>query len=369
MKNKKSIGVITYFAYNYGAFLQAYALQKTMKNIGFDCELINYDYMRDRTLLGIPWSNINKPIKFCASVLKKLVLFSKTKKRTAIMKESVYNNLHFSKQRYKSAQQLRESPPQYDIYLTGSDQVWNPTINAQGFETRLLDFVYSSQGKLVSYAASIGLAEFPTDKIALTKEYLTRFDAISVREEEAKNILAPFIDKDVQRHVDPTLLREKKDWLEFGKPITEIQGPYIFVYMLANQPKLVKYANDLSKKLNLKILSVGNGMAFQNRILSDKSLSPEQFVWGIANAEYVVANSFHGTCFSVLFKKKARIFIPPTVQCRIVELIEGCNLSRLLEDVIIKNSDVERLYLGADKYLAKERKRAYEYLMHLKDLE
>ncbi|HHX55476.1 MAG TPA: polysaccharide pyruvyl transferase family protein [Clostridiales bacterium] len=368
MNNKKSVGVITYYNYNYGAILQAYALQRKMEELGYDCELINYDYRRDRTLLGIPWRNIKNPIRFCASVLKRIVLFNRVRKKHAVMTKSVHNNLKFSKQYYKSSKQIKKSPPQYDIYLTGSDQVWNPNISAPGFQTRLLDFVDTTKGKKVSYASSIGIKELPKSKKDFVKKYLSNFNAISVREEEAKNILVEFIDKDIQRNIDPTLLGNKEDWLKFGRPISEIKEPYIFVYMLANQPELVKYANDLSNKFNLKILSVGYGVSFQNKILNNKYLSPEEFVWAIANADYIVSNSFHGTCFSVIFKKKARIYIPPTVQCRIVELLEGCNLSRLLNDKIIEDSELEMLYNDADDYLAKERKRANDYLIGLKDL-
>lgn len=368
MNNTKKVGVITYYTDNYGAFLQAYALQKTMEKLDYDCELINYDYIHDNTLLGRPWSNIRNPVRFCASILKRIILLKRIRKKSIIFQKSLDKNLRFSKQRFKSVKQLIKTPPQYDIYLTGSDQVWNPNIYPHGFKTRLLDFAVDKRGKLVSYAASIGLKELPHNKIGLFKEYLIKFDSISVREEEAKNILNEIINKDIHRHLDPTLLLSKNEWHKFGKKVNEINEPYIFVYMLAKQPELINFANHLSEKLNLKIVSAGTGINFKNRIIRDKFLSPEEFIWSIANAEYVVTNSFHGTCFSIIFNKRAHIFIPPSVQCRIVELINDCKLNRLLEDNIIENTDIEALYNDAEMYLEKERKKAYDYLNNLRYL-
>jgi hypothetical protein len=366
VQNKKSVGIVTYFAYNYGAFLQSYALQQLLGEIGYDCEIINYDYIHDRTILGATWCDVKNPLRYLARLLKRLYYYNATKKRTAVMANSVRSKLKLSQKTFKSAAQLYANPPKYDIYLTGSDQVWNPTINAQGFEIRLLDFADNETSILASYAASIGLKSLPQNKAEIAKRCLSRFSAISVREEEAKTILSSLLSiNNIQRHADPSLLLGAEKWRSFCAPHPAINEPYIFVYMLANQPELVAYANKLSKELGLPILSVGNGADFNNRILAKEFLNPEEFVAGVINAEYVVSNSFHGTCFSVIFKKRARIFLPPTVQIRISELLANCSLQRLMQDELIDDELAVSLYADSDNFLQRERERTINYLESL----
>ena len=270
------IGIITFhWATNYGAILQAYALQTYLTELGSEVEIINYRPRRNIFLQRLTWIRNREWGNFKKE--KRLSLFRK-------------NNLVVSAKRYGSNKALRSMKEKYDVIISGSDQVWNLSFiqyaepNKQTY-SYYLDFV-SGKTKKISYAASFGTNNLPLDSKFNIREQLRSFNAISVREVTAKTIVED-LGLNAKVVVDPTLLLDvnKYELLCGSKKIND----GMLVYKLHNKQNLfAKVEQLLSKKI--KAYAVHSEMAISDWLISIKS------------ANLVLTNSFHGIVFSILFK-------------------------------------------------------------------
>lgn len=291
------IGIITFHrAVNYGAVLQAYALQKAISGLGAQAEIIDY---RNRYIESCydPYSFKGNKIK----ALMKMLLLGRlrTKKNRAFAHFSEkYMNL--SNEKYEDSAALEKAEPLYDAFVTGSDQVWN-TDCADFDPAYFLTFV-KDQKKKNSYAASFGFTKIPE---GYEPEYIKRLSGyrnISVREESGKEIVRQATGRDVPVVLDPTLLLTEKDWSAVAGDVP--QKGYILVYTVLHSDGLLDYARRLSKEKGLPVFYL-NDKSFENRDLTYiRGASPEEFLGYFRHADYVVTNSFHGTVFSAIFKRR-----------------------------------------------------------------
>lgn len=298
----KRIGILTFHrAINYGACLQAYALKKYIKDQGNECDIIDYhcsaiEDFYNRVFL---WEDSFK------TKIKKVLTWSIQKKRNIRFKQFIEKNLLDAKfgDGYNK-NNISETNELYDSFITGSDQVWSPFCTG-GDLTYFLDFVKDSI-KCNSYAACVGIAGDTFLKSQEVVSNLKRFNHISVREEIAQRKLSSILSDEnregISLDLDPTLLLSGEDWNKVATNVTEEH--YIFVYSLSMPNEVVEFANKLAKSKHEKIIfcTLDNLFAMKNKN-NTVNPSPEEFLGYIKNADYVVTNSFHGTVFSVIFKK------------------------------------------------------------------
>ena len=359
----KKIGIFTFYRYNYGAFLQAYALRQYLENLGYNAQLVYFDY----SICGIPSINTHSLYSFAKTFAVSMLRYHKRKEKYKCFPNSVQKELKES-QRYKSIKQLSENL-NYDILLTGSDQVFNPNLAPKGYYVRMLDFPTSKNIKKASYAASIGLDKYPEKYKEDFRRCLSSFDAVSVREIQAEQIIKQYTDKKILQHIDPTFLLNKEQWETFSQDLPEnINEPFIFVHILKRQPELIEFAENLSDKLGCKVLMSDQRYVFKNAIKLDKPLSPEQFIRAIMSAQYVVTNSFHGMVLSINLKQRARIFIPETAPARITDILDNFKLNRLCQDELLSLEEIKSLYSYANKKINEGRLSARKYLLSLSEL-
>ncbi len=320
------IGIITFHrAVNYGAVLQTYALQTTISKAGESCEIIDYrnDFLEE---LHNP-KNINKYrsiLHYIYAVLKNRVKKDNRKNfelfRTKYLKTStiIYNKNN-----------IVDSNSQYNIFLTGSDQVWNR--NCSNFDdTYFLDFVNAENLKC-SYAASIGVnIETDEDRLAY-KKLLDNYKLIFVREKQAKLELKSLgIEAEVT--LDPTLLLDKNEWLKLAHKPTKfkITNKYLLVYVIVETSSIFNLAKEIAEKHGLEVVYI-NEMLFNKPGITNLSyITPNEWLWLFANAEYIVTNSFHGTAFSVNFEKQFVVEPLPVktnVNSRIYDFLDLIKLS------------------------------------------
>jgi hypothetical protein len=150
--------MITMYKVNYGAFFQAYVLQRTLEGLGYAPELIRYDYLRDGMIGEVPLDHLRTPVRFFKEAAVSILKGREHRRRNAVIEECVQRRLRESPQYYKTYRKLEKQPPRYDIYLTGSDQVFNPRLEPRAYKSRLLAF---APGRMASYAASAGALDFP----------------------------------------------------------------------------------------------------------------------------------------------------------------------------------------------------------------
>lgn len=314
---KKKVGIITYMLNNYGAVLQAYALQAYLKkNIILEVYNINF-----KTKLHDKQDRIFKFSKSLKSDIAMLVFtflrYKGLRKRKVSTDE--FKKRHFTLTRtYSDYNELINSPPLMDVYVTGSDQVFNPSnIYRDAF---YLNFK-SGNAKKVAYAPSFGVNTFNEEFSRSIESLVADFKALSCREKEGADFLSNITGKDVPWLVDPTFLIDAKEWekLCVRPPINE---KYIFIYALTGENYLVDIAKKIRNKTGYKILYQRHNIrSFVNvdKVMYDSG--PAEFLGLIRNAEIVLTDSFHGTVFSTIFDKPFYTFITrPKVSTRIYNL-------------------------------------------------
>lgn len=296
MLTKKRICTITHHTVpNYGAVLQTYALQKAIFNLGFNNEVLNYESDRvNRKYI----TKINK-IKSGKQLIKYIV-FPKEKLRAKKIRKFVDKYVKVSDIKYKR-ENLKDANNKYDLFITGSDQVWNLNIH-EGDTSYMLDFVTDLKKK-GSYAASFGYINVPDIYIDITKKNLQSFKFYNVREVQGKEILKNLIGKESNLVLDPTLLLKSDDYEKIMGEIN-IKKPYILVYNLTQSLTMIKFAKELAYSTGYKIVCINTSHKNVKGCININDASPEEFLTYIRNAEYVVTSSFHGIIFSLIFNKQ-----------------------------------------------------------------
>ena len=298
----KTIGIITiHKVYNYGSILQAFALQTVCERLGFQVEIIDYRFPNAFHFAKMERESHQKNVK--AFVLKFCYGFALYKQHRAI-DCFVSQYLHLSERKYASPDELKASPPQYDIYMTGSDQVWNPRY-CYGDPSFLLHFVPAGRGK-IAYAASIGNVIAEKSIADEYKKLLAEYQAISVRELSSRFLLQKLIHKDVPVVLDPTLLLSPSEWAKLMRKPQQ-QEKYILCYYLNYSFDPYPYVDQLTTYLHeqtgYKIVRI---VRPPERLLNRKmnfrvGLAVGDFLSLIAGASLVVTTSFHGTAFALNF--------------------------------------------------------------------
>ena len=313
---KKKIGLcICYDTYNYGSMLQSYATCKIIKKMDYSYEIINYSR---KLTIGLLFRSITK----IPHQLKSRIIGKKEKKRISKI-DGLNQNLRKRHEYFKkfidenfenslsnkcdTLKQLTSLSRKYDIVLVGSDQLWNPT----GYSTRFYNLLFVDENvKKISYATSFGVSNIPNSKKRIAKKFLNRLDAIGVREIRGKEIIEELTGRSAQVVLDPTLLFNQEEWLEFIPNSPKIiNDKYILCYLLGDNVCHRNAVSEFARKRNLKVVTlpfldkfVEVDLDFGDYKLFD--IGPQEFLNLIRNAEYVFTDSFHGTVFSILNKKQ-----------------------------------------------------------------
>lgn len=312
--------------YNAGASLQAYALMKYLSNQGHDVEIIDYkpDYLSRHYSL----SCVNNP-RFDVPVVKQLYLLAKLPSRLAAknsIRKKNYDKfkdefLKLTERQYHSFEELDEDCPKADIYIAGSDQIWNPILQNGKDPVFFLEFV-KDKIKRCSYAASFSVDRLENDDKQRMNQWLKGFGSISVRESTALNILND-MGLSGEKVCDPVFLLSAEAWEKIA--VTPDFSPYIFVYDFDNNKCLWEKILEFAKNTRKRIVSV-----FPNK-LADIVLSqmgPREFLGAILNADYVISNSFHATAFSLIFQKEFSVTNrKENLNVRMIDLLNDLELA------------------------------------------
>ena len=353
----KNIGITTRFYNNenYGGVLQAYALTKVLSKMKFNVEqiLIKQEFkkgsIQDKPSITKKILNVCKNPKIISNKIFQFVLENKLTQRS-IAFERFIDCVPHSEKVYTSSN-IKENLNKYDIFITGSDQVWTMQwYNSSYF----LDFVPRDKIK-ISYAASMPDVNISNKEKEIVKNHLESFDAISVREINTSTFLEKLTEKKVECVLDPTFLLDKTDWNEICSDEIMYEK-YIFCYFLGEDIKQRKIAKEFAKKFKLKIVTLPHLHSIKRSDILFKvhklyGVSPQMFISLIKNAEYVLTDSFHAAVFSTIFKTKYYVFE------RDGEIDMSTRISTLLK---ITNA--------SERYL-ENNKSTIDYMLSIKDME
>lgn len=367
----EKIGILTFHvAHNYGAMLQAYALPIAVRDLGYDCEIIDYrfpyiynwgivenwqDLIKKHGLLigTLKWGN--RKIRGVYSSEKKINKFNIFREKYIIHSSKIYSK----------KEELNNM--QYDAVLFGSDQIWNDALT-NGKATEFFgDFSCENKIKKISYAASCGKRDFTPE---YKKEYLKLlkdFSNIGVREHGlAESLIKEGLN--AKSVLDPTLLLDKPKWdsmIKFtNKKKTIIEDDYLLVYAFDEDENLYNFVDEIAKKNNLKVVVI----SYEKKDIMDKyfvleECGPIEFVQLIANSKMVITTSFHGTAFSIIYNKEFYCIPHPKYSERTDSLLSMVGLlNRNIKgyDKVYENKKID--WDKVNKIICEERKKSIDFL-------
>lgn len=378
------IGIITIDKVNnYGAELQAFALQKKLELSGFQSEIIDYLYYKNwrfkDTKASRPFVPLDTKGKITYWIKYRLLNFileeilailnGNIRRRMTRFNDFHRQNTRFSKT-YYSMPQLYKDKLNYDVFIVGSDQVWNP-MSSFSIEPYFLTFAPKNARK-VSYASSFGVSAIPANLKDRFRKLLDNLDYISVRELSGVTLVKELSNKKADLVLDPTLLLNKTDWSKIMSPYPNMSQKYILIYQLSDSDAIVKLALRISKQYNLKVYRICK-RAYANThnegIINITDAGPAEFLSLIYNATYMITNSFHGTAFSINFNIPFYSIISAKKKnnSRLESLLNITELSsRLLrDDIPIESINISDQvdYTIANEQLNLYRKESEEYLL------
>lgn len=301
------IGQLTFHAsHNYGSVLQAYAMAKILQNMGHESEFINLRPQSQKNSY-----KIIKPTNKGVRLLFKLVIYPWLKKRYNHYERFINNVLPITKREYSSTEEMCSCQFDYDAYVVGGDQIWNPV--CQDFETAYyLQFLSkNNQAKKVSYSPSVGKTDFDQETQKRMAKWIQCFDSISVREKRGADLIQTLTEKKVECVCDPVVLLDKEEWNKLAvKP--KLKKPYILVYFLDNNHGSRNLTEYLRKTTGYEVVIFNEYIRdFFKPYHKAYSASPEEFVGLFMNASLIYTNSFHGTAFATVFERPFITAIAP----------------------------------------------------------
>lgn len=357
------VGIITFHrALNYGALLQAFALRYSLSKLGAEAQILDYRNPIMEDMYSYPpfsqRKNLRDKVKFLIqgkSELKRRAKFENYRNKYL----NLSNELH-------TEEDLKLVAEKYDKLITGSDQVWN--YGAHNFDKNYFLKFANERAKKYSYAASFGISSLPKDYIAEYKSALSDFAMCSVREKQGLEILRILGIENRRIDLDPTMLLTKEEWLSQFNISVSPKQKYIFAYYFELTDTLRAYIEQLAKKTDCTVVFVGNPLKapFRCRCKALKTADPIDFVNAIANAEYVVTNSFHGTAFSIIFNKKFYVELLKTdtkVNSRIENILHVFSLEKRIIDTHCKEDDVDWNLVNSQ--MSEMRKKSLDYLKEI----
>lgn len=368
----KKVSIITILDnINCGTYLQAVALALSVHRCGAEAELINYkrecaDWRR--MLMGK-----KNPIKWIYNLLIELPAQYCLRKKNY---KFVRNFVSITTLEYHNIGQLKRNIPVADIYMTGSDQVWNSFYNHGVDPSFYLDFVPHTKPR-VAYAASIGMDEFPSEQINEITHLLKKYKQISVREQSAFKLLSSLGINNVEVVLDPTFLLDNVQWNKIAAEYEKIviDEPYLLIYSVetvVEHELIEKYATEVALKNGWKIYEISTGNFVHRFKCAHRHffrITPDIFLNLMLQAKFVIASSFHGTAFSVNFGKQFLTVSPGRFRSRVGSLLAALGLN----DRIINNDrmDVDTLsdidYKVINEKLAVMRNNSWKMLKQLLD--
>lgn len=300
--SRKKIGILTFHrAINYGAVLQAFALQNYL-NEKYDASIIDYrctrieerNYLRKKSF---------SDLKHKAKVLM-LMQFRQEHIYISNKKKSQKGFIQFMKEYFKLSEPyfpetINRVDEMYDMFISGSDQIWNPIIT-NGDRNYFLQF--AKPYKRYSYAASFGTTD--TDGfIEKVSPLINEYQSLLVREQSAKDTIEKVcLNKECNVVLDPVFLLNKEKWIS-ELHLDEGHEKYVFVYLVASQHYLIEYAKKVAEKENLKILYVSPyaGSDVPEGVMNRNDVGPKDFLEILLGATFVLTTSFHALAFSLIF--------------------------------------------------------------------
>lgn len=344
---EETFGILTFHrALNYGAILQAYALQRKFKNLGYNAEIIDYrPEFNERRFEKPSVSEILKPRSLYNIIFRNGYF----KFERGPFEEFINKNINLSPDVVYDENGLKIYNERYKKFIVGSDQVWNFACSEHDVNY-FLPFAKNDIQR-TSYAASFGVSNI---KEEYEKEYtnlINGFSAISVREEDGKKIVEKLTKKKANVVLDPTFLISKVEWAMIKDDSLINKNGYVLLYLMHEDRELIRIAKKIAKEKGVEVIYISDRLIKARGVKTYSNITPSQWVGLFYNATYIITNSFHGTAFSIICEKQFSI-----------KLIENSIANSRLKNVL-KKFGLEKRCINEDRENYK-RKIDYNIINH-----
>lgn len=351
------IGVVTYVKCdNYGAELQAFAMQFVLNKLGYDAEIIDLEKKTkdlSKSPRNIFRSIVNRykmygAVKGTKSVVN-LVLTKIRQKQSEkdnadqiTKKHELFIKFFETKMKhsscYYSYEDMYTAKLDYDAFVAGSDQIWN-YMHTDHLDIYFLMFAKDKNVKKISYAASISVPKIPMAMVSDYKNYISNLDAVSVRELQGQQIAQKLTNKHVECVLDPTLLITKNEWIKYvANPNSIEDKKYVVIYTLSGSRYIYNLAKKIANEIDAEVVNIKDGYL---RTKGDEGIThlydvgPQEFISIFSKAVYVITDSFHGTAFSINFNIPFTTLVNPVsnMNSRVLSILTITNLkNRIIYD-------------------------------------
>lgn len=357
------IAIVTILDYdNYGNRLQNYALQEFLKE--FNSQVI--------TLTNIPYDSVFSKRKNMIRKLKKINIEKikvkisnkiSSKKYAAYKNERTNNFMEFTRRNIIEERYFNGNisiNQQYDYFVAGSDQIWNP-IFRNGNSNDFLKF--ASAEKRISYAPSFGISKLPSEYKCEYKNLIENIPFLSVRESEGKEIIRELTGREVDVLLDPTFMVSAEKWGKVADQCNiELPKKYLLTYFLGETSDLRKKTiNEIAKQKNLEIINISD-----LNCLDYYSVGPSGFLSLIRSSEVFLTDSFHGVAFSIIFKKNFVVFERedgvPSMNSRINTILNTFDMKSRKWDLMKQEDLWISDYSNSDSILENEVQKSREFI-------
>lgn len=361
------VGILTFHhTTNYGATLQTYALSTAIKNQGHDVEIIDYRPHKAVKYYQKPLKPITDRMgRLNPHFIGYLVQFLK-------IRMFLVSKMKLSKKKYYTKDDLKKSNQPYDVVICGSDQIWCMGDRAPWWRefdpSYFLDFVDSKTNcRKISYAASFGSINYLGKNQELICQLISQFDAISVRDSNSLRLVRQECNRQAIRVLDPTFLIEYNEIIL----VPPVRDKYLLLYnqddLTLEQENLVK---SIAKIKELVIISIGK----YNRITDNNliGIGPKEWIGYFSKASYVITNTYHGSIFSIIFKKPFTVFSNSGKANKLNDLLSHLGLeSRInlepmdtgyIQPEAFFNIDYDLVYQKLDKDILNSKKYLFEVI-------
>lgn len=358
----KRIALITvHIGSNFGSVLQTVASASILQKMRCEVEIINY--IPDRCT----WKRFfKKRFGSLRNLASLFVGFPVIALNKYIYNSYLHKYVSLSKPIYNSDDFLTECP-KANIYVTGSDQVWN-SIHNEGLDRHYYFDGFPKGTIKIAYSSSIGRESLDEQEYKEVKRMLSTYKAISVREASAKSLIES-MGYEATHLLDPTFMLDRESWRKYMSP-RKIKQPYVLVYLpynIHNKSLIYQTVRKLAVGKGMKVVTFSWGIR-QDKF-ADRTIifaNPGDFLSLMYHADYVVTNSFHGTAFSVNLNKQFWVYMPTGFGTRIQSILDLCHLQDrlLLPDEVLGDDKMARHidYTPVNSILNAERQKAYDFL-------
>ena len=382
------IGIVTFVKFdNYGAELQAYAMQYIYNKLGYDAEVLDlekqnkdisssistiipailnrfkvYGIKAPYKILQLVYDVIQRKRakkKFATNINEKHLLFTK------FFEDKIkHSPVHYT------LGDVYTKEMSYDAFVAGSDQIWN-YMHTDYLDVYFLEFANRFHARKVSYAASISVPDIPARLHQQYKKFFENMDSISVRELNGKTIVEKYSDKKATVVLDPTLLIIKDEWRSNVANEIKKGEQYVLIYTLSGSKYIKHLASSIAKRISptCKVVNIKSDFREEKPegIEHLYQVGPAEWVGLIMNAAYMVTDSFHGTAFSINFNIPFTTLLNPSsnMNSRALSILEITGL----KDRIIYDDGKNRLpeslsvdYSKVNPVIEKWREKSTKYI-------